>query len=70
MRTVCTQMPNLGTKLYVRVDDSEKEAFARAAAIGGMELSVWVRMALRAAAKADLAQAGEKPTYALRPKRS
>jgi len=41
----------------------EKGDFDRAAQIAGLSLSAWTRQALHDRARADLAKAGQKPSY-------
>ena len=43
----------------IRVAESEKVAFERAAEVAGVSVSAWVRERLRKAAKADLQEAGQ-----------
>ena len=52
-----------GRYLQVRVDDAEREAFAKAAAANGLDTSGWVRLRLREAARRDLKQAGEETPF-------
>ena len=48
------------TQLLIRVSESEKEGFERAAEIAGISLSSWSRLVLRTAAIKQLQDAGEK----------
>jgi uncharacterized protein (DUF1778 family) len=43
-----------GQFLQVRVQESEKETFAAAAELNGLDVSAWVRTTLRAAARRQL----------------
>jgi hypothetical protein len=44
--------------LQVRVQETEREGFAAAAELSGMDMSAWVRHTLRAAAKKELRDNG------------
>lgn len=50
--------------LKVRVEPLEKRAFEDAAGVTGAPLSVWIRAALRRAARVELEEAGEKVPFA------
>ena len=45
--------------LQVRVLETEREGFAAAAELNGLDLSAWVRMTLRMAAKKVLKESGD-----------
>lgn len=49
--------------LQVRVQETERETFAAAAQLHGLDVSAWVRMTLRAAAKKDLRDSGEEVPF-------
>ena len=51
--------------LKLRIESTEKEAFQRAADIGGVPLSAWVRERLRRAAIRDLEEIGERAPFLL-----
>ena len=53
-------MRGLGRRemLRVRLNDKERKAFNEAAALAGLSLSAWARMALRERAAASLKSAG------------
>jgi predicted HicB family RNase H-like nuclease len=50
----------------IRVAQSEKDAFERAAAIAGVSISTWVRERLRAAAMRELDDRGELAPFLLK----
>lgn len=41
-------------RIELRMIDTEKQAFSEAASMSGLSLSAWIRVRLRAAAKAEL----------------
>jgi hypothetical protein len=45
--------------LQVRVQETERDGFAAAAELRGLDVSAWVRMTLRDAAKKQLTENGE-----------
>ena len=49
--------------IQVRMTTDEKLSFEKAAAVGGLTLSAWVRNRLRAAALNDLQRAGVKVPF-------
>jgi len=52
-----------GLFLQVRVDEAEREAFGKAAAVNGLDTSSWVRLRLRESAKRDLKEAGAEVPF-------
>jgi hypothetical protein len=52
-----------GRYLQVRVDDAERDAFAKAAAANGLDTSSWVRLRLREAARRDLKSVGAEMPF-------
>ena len=52
-----------GELMQVRLDASEKQAFADAAALDGKDLSEWVRDRLRRLARQELEQAGKAVAF-------
>jgi antitoxin component of RelBE/YafQ-DinJ toxin-antitoxin module len=46
--------------LRIRVNQKEKDAFAKAAELSGLSISAWIRMALRQKATAELTTAGKE----------
>jgi len=55
--------PRRETSVQIRLMADEKGDFDRAAQIAGLSLSAWTRQALHDRARADLAKAGQKPSY-------
>ena len=51
------------TQLLIRLTESEKESFERAAEIAGIGITAWVRERLRSAAILDLQNVGEKIAF-------
>lgn len=49
--------------LQVRVQETERESFAAAAELTGLDLSAWVRTTLRAAARKELTGHGESVPF-------
>lgn len=49
--------------LQVRVQEAEREGFAAAAQLRGLDVSAWVRMTLRDAAKKQLTDNGESVPF-------
>lgn len=48
-----------GHFLQVRLADTEKEAFASAAELAGIDISTWVRERLRQVARRELSESGQ-----------
>jgi len=48
------------TQILIKLSDTEKEGFKKAAEIAGIGLSAWARQKLRSAAIKDLQEVGEK----------
>jgi hypothetical protein len=48
-----------GDRIHIRCSLSEREAFDRVAELKGLDLSAWVRTALRAASETELRLRGE-----------
>lgn len=51
------------SQVMIKVSESEREGFRRAADIAGIGLSAWARQKLRAAAIKDLQELGEKVPF-------
>ena len=51
------------TTLQIRLSDTEKIAFERAAEMAGITLSAWVRERLRSVARRELTDAGEQVPF-------
>ena len=49
--------------LQVRVQEAEKDTFAAAAELSGLDVSAWVRTTLRAAARKELESNGESVSF-------
>jgi uncharacterized protein (DUF1778 family) len=49
--------------LQVRVQENERDGFAAAANLSGLDVSAWVRTTLRAAAKKELRDNGESVPF-------
>jgi uncharacterized protein (DUF1778 family) len=50
-------------QMLIRLDDSEKQGFERAAELAGATLSAWARERLRGAARRELIEAGEQVPF-------
>jgi hypothetical protein len=48
------------TQILIKLSETEKEGFKKAAEIAGIGLSAWARQKLRSAAIKDLQEVGEK----------
>lgn len=48
------------TQILIKLSESERDGFKRAAEIAGVGLSAWARQKLRSAAIKDLQEIGEK----------
>lgn len=48
------------TQILIKLSESEREGFKKAAEIAGIGLSAWARQKLRSAAIKDLQEVGEK----------
>ena len=55
--------------LQVRVQETERDSFAAAAELSGLDVSAWVRFTLRAAARKQLEADGEAVPFAGRQKK-
>jgi hypothetical protein len=53
--------------ILLRMESAEKVAFARAAEIAGVPLSVWIRERLRSAALRELDNVGEAAAFLVNP---
>lgn len=51
------------TQILLRLSDTEKEDFKKAAEISGLGLSSWIRQVLRGSAIKELQSVGEKPKF-------
>lgn len=51
------------TQILLRLSDTEKEDFKRAAEISGLGLSSWARQVLRSSAIKELQSVGEKVNF-------
>jgi hypothetical protein len=49
--------------LQVRVQEIERDSFAAAAELSGLDMSAWVRTTLRAAARKELQSSGENVPF-------
>lgn len=59
-RPTADESDRKGRYIQVRATDAERETFGMAADLEGLTMSAWIRNRLRAAAKSELAAAGEK----------
>jgi len=63
-------LPRKTDRLTYRLSAEDKAMFMQASELDGLELSVWVRLTLRKAAQARLAEAGLKSSAAPKKRRA